>query len=185
MWFLLNPPKEATIQVESVDDFKWLNASYCPVLHQLESESMKARAPPFHLPPGISSHPTRQLSPHHTNPCLPTHPFRCLTGAPPVITCQEYYFKSGKSQVADSQFLKYRNPKYLSMLNHLRFYLPEVYPALHKILFVDDDIVVQEDLTPLWEVGGWGMGMGDGGWGGVRVEGGWDVNAEDGVGVLV
>ncbi|KAE8677859.1 hypothetical protein F3Y22_tig00111493pilonHSYRG00054 [Hibiscus syriacus] len=38
------------------------------------------------------------------------------------------------------------------MLNHLRFYLPEVYPKLHKILFLDDDIVVQKDLTPLWDV---------------------------------
>ena len=46
-----------------------------------------------------------------------------------------------------SSNLKYRNPKYLSMLNHLRFYLPEVYPKSDKILFLDDDIVVQKDLT--------------------------------------
>ncbi|GAB2229240.1 hypothetical protein Droror1_Dr00023378 [Drosera rotundifolia] len=32
MWFLLNPPGKATIHVENVDGFKWLNASYCPVL---------------------------------------------------------------------------------------------------------------------------------------------------------
>ncbi|CAN6463984.1 unnamed protein product [Victoria cruziana] len=38
------------------------------------------------------------------------------------------------------------------MLNHLRFYLPEVFPKLDKILFLDDDIVVQKDLTPLWTV---------------------------------
>lgn len=164
MWFLLNPPKEATIQVESVDAFKWLNASYCPVLHQLESESMKVSC---HLASRlVSSQPPAVTPSYPINPHLPTHPFRsqprqqpCLTGASPVITSQEYYFKSGKSH-GDSQFLKYRNPKYLSMLNHLRFYLPEVYPALHKILFVDDDIVVQEDLTPLWEVGGWGLGGG-------------------------
>ncbi|KAL9266626.1 Galacturonosyltransferase 8-like protein [Drosera capensis] len=48
--------------------------------------------------------------------------------------------------------MKFRNPKYLSMLNHLRFYLPEMYPKLHRILFLDDDIVVQKDLTGLWNI---------------------------------
>lgn len=106
MWFLLNPPQRATLEVNSIDDFKWLNSSYCPVLRQLETASMK-----------------------------------------------EYYFKAAKlGSDTDGHFLKYRNPKYLSMLNHLRFYLPDIYPQLEKILFVDDDIVVQKDLTPLWEV---------------------------------
>ncbi|XP_010918998.1 polygalacturonate 4-alpha-galacturonosyltransferase isoform X1 [Elaeis guineensis] len=105
MWFLLNPPGKATIHVENVDEFKWLNSSYCPVLRQLESAAMK-----------------------------------------------EYYFKAGHHTTlsAGSSNLKYRNPKYLSMLNHLRFYLPQVYPKLNKILFLDDDIVVQKDLTALW-----------------------------------
>ncbi|KAM7470986.1 hypothetical protein LguiA_009169 [Lonicera macranthoides] len=112
MWFLVNPPAGATIQVENVDDFTWLNSSYCPVLRQLESARMK-----------------------------------------------EYYFKAhqASSLTAVTDNLKYRNPKYLSMLNHLRFYLPEVYPKLDKILFLDDDIVVQKDLTPLWSVDLQGM----------------------------
>ncbi|KAL5062119.1 hypothetical protein RYX36_023856 [Vicia faba] len=107
MWFLLNPPGKATIHVQNVDDFKWLNSSYCPVLRQLESAKMK-----------------------------------------------EYYFKAGHPTTLTSSAsnMKYRNPKYLSMLNHLRFYLPEVYPKLDKILFLDDDIVVQKDLTGLWAV---------------------------------
>lgn len=107
MWFLLNPPGNATIHVENVDEFKWLNSSYCPVLRQLESAAMK-----------------------------------------------EYYFKAAHPTTlsAGSSNLKYRNPKYLSMLNHLRFYLPQVYPKLDKILFLDDDIVVQKDLTGLWSV---------------------------------
>lgn len=112
MWFLINPPTGAAIQVENVDDFTWLNSSYCPVLRQLESARMK-----------------------------------------------EYYFKANQasSLSAGTDNLKYRNPKYLSMLNHLRFYLPEVYPKLDKILFLDDDIVVQKDLTPLWSVNLHGM----------------------------
>ncbi|KAG4388938.1 hypothetical protein GLYMA_09G266500v4 [Glycine max] len=105
MWFLLNPPGKATINVENVDEFKWLNSSYCPVLRQLESATMK-----------------------------------------------EYYFKAGHPTTTGASNLKYRNPKYLSMLNHLRFYLPQVYPKLDKILFLDDDIVVQKDLTGLWAV---------------------------------
>lgn len=107
MWFLLNPPGKATINVENVDEFKWLNSSYCPVLRQLESSAMK-----------------------------------------------EYYFKAAHptTLASGASNLKYRNPKYLSMLNHLRFYLPQVYPKLDKILFLDDDIVVQKDLTGLWSV---------------------------------
>lgn len=107
MWFLSNLPGKATIDVQNVDDFKWLNSSYCPVLHQLQMAAMK-----------------------------------------------EYYFKADHpATLAEaSTNLKYRNPKYLSMLNHLRFYLPEVYPKLDKILFLDDDIVVQRDLTPLWSI---------------------------------
>ncbi|BAT77426.1 hypothetical protein LR48_Vigan04g259100 [Vigna angularis] len=107
MWFLTNPPSRATIEVQNIDDFKWLNSSYCSVLRQLESARIK-----------------------------------------------EYYFKANNpsSLSVGSDNLKYRNPKYLSMLNHLRFYLPEVYPKLNRILFLDDDIVVQRDLTPLWSV---------------------------------
>ncbi|KAL5863626.1 hypothetical protein ACOSQ3_001140 [Xanthoceras sorbifolium] len=107
MWFLLNPPGKATIHVENVDEFTWLNSSYCPVLRQLESAAMK-----------------------------------------------EFYFKADHPTTLSSgaSNLKYRNPKYLSMLNHLRFYLPQVYPKLDKILFLDDDIVVQKDLTGLWSV---------------------------------
>ncbi|KAF7810726.1 putative galacturonosyltransferase 3 [Senna tora] len=112
MWFLINPPAKATVEVQNIDDFKWLNSSYCSVLRQLESARIK-----------------------------------------------EYYFKANhpSSLSVGTDNLKYRNPKYLSMLNHLRFYLPEVYPKLDKILFLDDDIVVQKDLTPLWSIDLQGM----------------------------
>ncbi|WZY91395.1 hypothetical protein YC2023_063724 [Brassica napus] len=107
MWFLLNPPKEATVHVQRFEDFSWLNSSYSPVLRQLESEAMK-----------------------------------------------KFYFKTERSESAESgaENLKYRYPKYLSMLNHLRFYIPKIFPKLDKILFLDDDVVVQKDLAPLWSV---------------------------------
>ncbi|XP_068334272.1 probable galacturonosyltransferase 9 [Pyrus communis] len=66
---------------------------------------------------------------------------------------QKFYFENrAENATKDTQNMKYRNPKYLSMLNHLRFYLPEMYPKLRKILFLDDDVVVQKDLTGLWKI---------------------------------
>ncbi|PON58035.1 Galacturonosyltransferase [Parasponia andersonii] len=66
---------------------------------------------------------------------------------------QKFYFENREENATkDANNMKFRNPKYLSMLNHLRFYLPEMYPKLHKILFLDDDVVVQKDLTGLWKI---------------------------------
>ncbi|XP_077216759.1 putative galacturonosyltransferase 13 isoform X2 [Tasmannia lanceolata] len=45
-----------------------------------------------------------------------------------------------------------RSPKYISLLNHLRIYLPELFPNLNKVVFLDDDVVIQRDLSPLWEI---------------------------------
>ncbi|KAG0481974.1 hypothetical protein HPP92_010058 [Vanilla planifolia] len=48
--------------------------------------------------------------------------------------------------------LQARSPKYISLLNHLRIYLPELFPNLSKVVFLDDDVVVQRDLIPLWNI---------------------------------
>ncbi|KAJ0558192.1 putative polygalacturonate 4-alpha-galacturonosyltransferase [Helianthus annuus] len=48
--------------------------------------------------------------------------------------------------------LQARSPKYISLLNHLRIYLPELFPNLDKVVFLDDDIVIQRDLSLLWEI---------------------------------
>lgn len=57
---------------------------------------------------------------------------------------KRFYFRSavadGEATARDDYInLKYRNPKYLSILNHLRFYLPQIFPHLDKVLFLDDD----------------------------------------------
>ncbi|KAA3464396.1 putative galacturonosyltransferase 13 isoform X1 [Gossypium australe] len=52
--------------------------------------------------------------------------------------------------------LQARSPKYISLLNHLRIYLPELFPNLDKVVFLDDDVVIQRDLSPLWEIDLWG-----------------------------
>ncbi|KAL2650676.1 hypothetical protein R1flu_018804 [Riccia fluitans] len=106
VWFAKRPPKGAHIEVKAVENYKFLNSSYVPVLRQLESAKL-----------------------------------------------QKFYFENEmENATKDTPNMKFRNPKYLSMLNHLRFYLPEMYPKLNRILFLDDDIVVQKDLTGLWNV---------------------------------
>ncbi|EFJ08407.1 galacturonosyltransferase GAUT12/13/14/15-like protein [Selaginella moellendorffii] len=48
--------------------------------------------------------------------------------------------------------LQARSPKYISILNHLRIYLPELFPELDKVVFLDDDVVAQKDLSPLFGI---------------------------------
>ncbi|KAK8537201.1 hypothetical protein V6N12_043374 [Hibiscus sabdariffa] len=102
-WFAMNSFCGATVEVQKFDDFKWLNASYVPVLKQLQDAETQSY----------------YFSGHNDNGRIP---------------------------------IKFRNPKYLSMLNHLRFYIPEVFPALKKVVFLDDDIVVQKDLSGLFSI---------------------------------
>ncbi|XP_044465974.1 probable galacturonosyltransferase 6 [Mangifera indica] len=82
MWFLFNPPGKATIEVQSLDDFKWFSTNYDSILKK-----------------------------HNTE-----------------------------------------DPRFASALNHLRFFLPDVFPALNKVVLFDHDVVVQGDLSRLWNV---------------------------------
>ncbi|KAH0850798.1 hypothetical protein HID58_095238 [Brassica napus] len=104
-WFAMNMDnlRGVTVEVQKFEDFKWLNASYVPVLKQLQDSDT-----------------------------------------------QSYYF-SGHNDGGRTP-IKFRNPKYLSMLNHLRFYIPEVFPALKKMVFLDDDVVVHKDLSALFSI---------------------------------
>ncbi|KAF8043253.1 hypothetical protein BT93_A1561 [Corymbia citriodora subsp. variegata] len=102
-WFNMNDFRGVTVDVQKFEDFSWLNASYVPVLKQLQDSET-----------------------------------------------QSYYF-SGSNDGSKTP-IKFRNPKYLSMLNHLRFYIPEVFPALKKVVFLDDDVVVQKDLSGLFSI---------------------------------
>ncbi|XP_058770932.1 probable galacturonosyltransferase 6 [Vicia villosa] len=42
------------------------------------------------------------------------------------------------------------DPRYTSELIYLLFYLPDIFPALNKIVIFDHDVVVQQDLSGLW-----------------------------------
>ncbi|KAK7277581.1 hypothetical protein RJT34_22596 [Clitoria ternatea] len=50
------------------------------------------------------------------------------------------------------QKINSRDPRYTSELNYLRFYLPDIFPALNKIVLFDHDVVVQQDLSGIWSV---------------------------------
>lgn len=101
-WFLNNDFKGSTIEVQNIEEFSWLNASYAPIVKQLLNADSRA-----------------------------------------------IYFGEYQDLRVEP---KLRNPRYLSLLNHLRFYIPEIYPQLEKIVFLDDDVVVQKDLTPLFSL---------------------------------
>lgn len=93
-WFLMNDFRGCTVEIRSIKEFSWLNASYSPLIRQLFQDSLKDQ--------------------------------------------------SGEMNFEDLRFE--------SRLNHLRFYIPQILPLLEKVLFLDDDIVVQKDLTPLYTV---------------------------------
>ncbi|CAA7037895.1 unnamed protein product [Microthlaspi erraticum] len=44
------------------------------------------------------------------------------------------------------------DPRFISPLNHARFYLPDIFPGLDKIVLFDHDVVVQKDLSRLWSL---------------------------------
>lgn len=60
--------------------------------------------------------------------------------------------KDFKNQQDYEKNLAVLSPSFVSLLNHLRVYLPELFPNLHRIVFLDDDVIVQHDLSPLWEL---------------------------------
>lgn len=67
------------------------------------------------------------------------------------------HYDSNGTDLIDSPYLmalklQAQSPKYFSILNHVRIYLPELFPNLEKVVFLDDDIVVQHDLSPLWDI---------------------------------
>ncbi|KAK2984787.1 hypothetical protein RJ640_004612 [Escallonia rubra] len=96
------------------------------------------------------------------------HHFDWLTkGKVPVLEAMEKdqrarsQFRGGSSAIVANNTekpnviaakLQALSPKYNSLMNHIRIYLPELFPSLNKIVFLDDDIVVQTDLSPLWDI---------------------------------
>ncbi|XP_058095435.1 probable galacturonosyltransferase 15 isoform X2 [Magnolia sinica] len=62
---------------------------------------------------------------------------------------REHYYQHGGG-IGGYGRLEVLRPSCFSLLNHLRIYLPKLFPELEKMIFLDDDVVVQRDLSPLW-----------------------------------
>ncbi|XP_010529454.1 PREDICTED: probable galacturonosyltransferase 7 isoform X2 [Tarenaya hassleriana] len=41
---------------------------------------------------------------------------------------------------------------YLTIFSHSHYLLPKIFPNLEKVVVLDDDVVVQRDLSPLWDL---------------------------------
>ncbi|KAK4776937.1 hypothetical protein SAY86_005625 [Trapa natans] len=54
--------------------------------------------------------------------------------------------------VSDGQGILNMRTEYMSTFPRSYFLLPEIFPNLNKIVILDDDVVVQRDLTPLWDL---------------------------------
>ncbi|GJN26298.1 hypothetical protein PR202_gb14220 [Eleusine coracana subsp. coracana] len=80
-WFAMNDYRGVTVEIQKVEDFTWLNASYVPVLKQLQNAATQS---------------------------------------------QKFYFSGSGNR--------------------------EIYPELHKVVFLDDDVVVQKDLSGLFAI---------------------------------
>ncbi|RRT57274.1 hypothetical protein B296_00045526 [Ensete ventricosum] len=46
--------------------------------------------------------------------------------------------------------MKYLHIKYISVFGHSHFLLPDIFKNLKKVVVLDDDVVVQHDLSSLW-----------------------------------
>ncbi|KAG4402839.1 hypothetical protein AAZX31_02G270500 [Glycine max] len=69
----------------------------------------------------------------------------------------KHYYSNYKQKELDhsedhNRYLEALRPSSLSLLNHLRIYIPELFPDLNKVVLLDDDVVVQHDLSSLWEL---------------------------------
>jgi alpha-1,4-galacturonosyltransferase len=42
--------------------------------------------------------------------------------------------------------------EYLSLFSHSHFLIPEIFKYLNKVVLLDDDLVVQRDLSYLWNI---------------------------------
>jgi alpha-1,4-galacturonosyltransferase len=42
--------------------------------------------------------------------------------------------------------------EYISVFGHSHFLLPDLLPSLNRVVVMDDDLIVQKDLSPLWNL---------------------------------
>ncbi|VFQ91813.1 unnamed protein product [Cuscuta campestris] len=122
-WFSLHPLRPAIIEVKGLHHFDWLTKGKVPILEAMEKDE-KARS-------GFRGGSSAIMADHNNNDNKNNKAER-----PKVVAAK----------------LQALSPKYHSPMNHIRIYLPQLFPSLSKVVFLDDDVVVQTDMSPLWEI---------------------------------
>ncbi|CAI5489720.1 unnamed protein product [Closterium sp. Naga37s-1] len=158
-WFSANPPARGRMawEVLCLDDFPWLPS--IPLLHHLQRPAMRdfyfrhspvAAAAAALAPPAAAS-ATTAAGVADRKPSGAAASAAASAAATGNVSDSNSSSSGGGSR-EDYGTLRFRNPKYVSLFNHLRFYLPRIFPRLHTLLFLDDDVVLQQDVSHLWQV---------------------------------
>ncbi|XP_065007979.1 probable galacturonosyltransferase 15 [Musa acuminata AAA Group] len=71
-----------------------------------------------------------------------------------------YTYRYYRGVAEEYRRLSALKPSTFSLVNYLRIHLPELFPKLERVIFLDDDVVVQRDLTSLWHLDLHGLVMG-------------------------
>ncbi|VFQ58621.1 unnamed protein product [Cuscuta campestris] len=122
-WFSLHPLHPAIIEVKGLHHFDWLTKGKVPILEAMEKDE-RARS-------GFRGGSSAIMANNNNN-----NNNKNKAERPKVVAAK----------------LQALSPKYNSPMNHIRIYLPQLFPSLNKVVFLDDDIVVQTDMSPLWEI---------------------------------
>ncbi|GAV78406.1 Glyco_transf_8 domain-containing protein, partial [Cephalotus follicularis] len=56
------------------------------------------------------------------------------------------------SHSIDNLEASHKRMQYISIFSHLHYLLPDIFRSLEKVLVLDDDVVVQRDLSALWSL---------------------------------
>ncbi|XP_068651149.1 probable galacturonosyltransferase 6 [Aristolochia californica] len=112
------------------------------VVNSTVSSSLEPEKVVFHVVTDALNAPAIKMWFLTTQPGEATIEVQTIDGVKVESTNHGPIFQQPKSQ----------DPRFCSSLNYLRFYLPELFPKLNKIVLLDHDVVVQRDLGGLWEV---------------------------------
>uniref|UniRef100_A0ACD5Z4G4 Uncharacterized protein n=1 Tax=Avena sativa TaxID=4498 RepID=A0ACD5Z4G4_AVESA len=69
-----------------------------------------------------------------------------------LLTATDFPFINASSSPVLRQVEDGNRDVALRELDYLRFYLPEMFPALRRVVLLEDDVVVQRDLAELWRL---------------------------------
>uniref|UniRef100_A0A6N2MFY3 Hexosyltransferase n=1 Tax=Salix viminalis TaxID=40686 RepID=A0A6N2MFY3_SALVM len=145
-WFALNPVSPAIVEVKGVHQFDWLTRENVPVLEAVENHNT------------IRNY-------YHGNHIAGTN----LSDTTPRRFASKLQARSPninllRTNVSLVQLLRFARvfailfcagfifSSSVGPISFLIGYVEQLFPNLDKVVFLDDDVVIQRDLSPLWEI---------------------------------